>query len=537
MSQPLLSLLHPTARVKPSSSFPRGWRAAFDLYLERADHPERIEYVLAVHESRWEGFHVSALADGPQGEEFAAVQWIKNTGRDCAVAQLNCAAAASTGKLLMGVMDDLEPPEHWDTLVQEAFESGCDYPHESDYSGEYVMHLSSGSPSDRELMIAGAITRKRYERYGYILNPQFESMFSDNYFTWQARRDEQEGKCKIITRLDIEFKHNHPLFGRGKPDELYALQNRPEAYREGAATFARLTTGQRVLAVCCPGEVFRHEWVATTYGLLMHIKDSQRFSQIGNHWCHTSNVHSTRIELAASVLSASPRADLVLWLDDDNLLEPGQFDMLVQDLDAHPELSGVVGWCWCDPADPQGLKNKPLEMSCGRQGEALKCMRFTLEDWNKARASDKWLVGSDDIAPDAFWSGFPVVLMRYEALEKLGALVFAPMVIPEVHHGFTSEDTSFFYRAHAAGLKFAVDLRVKVPHLKVRNIEPQYLSESERGKVLESQGKGGDALRTALQTARYMGDWPLWTDKRGNYSPYRTLTCNEQVMEAAVGAD
>jgi hypothetical protein len=435
------------------------------------------------------------------GKCFANGKHIKNTGRDCNVDQINVAAAASTGKLLMGVMDDLEPPEHWDTLILDAFETGCDYPDEADYTGEYVMHFSTGSPMDKDLMNAGAITRKRYERYGYVVHPAFESMYCDNYLTWQARRDEAAGLCKIITRLDIEFKHNHPIFGRGKPDEIYALQNREEAYREGAATFARLTTGQRVLAVCTPGEVFRHEWVANTYGLLMHIKDSGKFSQIGNHWCHTSNVHSTRIELAESVLTVSPKADLVLWLDDDNILRPEQFAMLLQDLDDHAELSGVVGWCWCDPADPEAVKNAPLEMSCGRQGEDMLCKRLTLEDWKAAKESGNWLVGSDEVAPDAFWSGFPVVLMRYEALQKLGALVFAPMVMPKVHHGFTSEDTSFFYRAHQAGLKFAVDLRVKVSHLKVRTIEPQYLPESDRGKVMESQGKLPEAVNLSRGVA------------------------------------
>ena len=99
------------------------------------------------------------------------------------------------------------------------------------------------------------------------------------------------------------------------------------------------------------------------------------------------------------------------------------------------------------------------------------------------------LITSDDIAPDAFWSGFPVVLMRYSALEKLGARAFLPLLRPDVKHGFTSEDTSFFYNAHKAGLKSAVHLSVQVPHLKVRSIYPQYIAESEREKVLEVQGK------------------------------------------------
>ena len=50
--------------------------------------------------------------------------------------------------------------------------------------------------------------------------------------------------------------------------------------------------------------------------------------------------------------------------------------------------------------------------------------------------------------------------------------------------GFTSEDTSFFYNAKQAGMKFAVDLRVKVPHMKLRAIEPQYVAKREYGPGL-----------------------------------------------------
>ena len=64
MSAPLISVLHPTARVKPSKAFPCGWRAAFDSYLEKADHPEQIEYVISVHESRWERFHLERMFGG-----------------------------------------------------------------------------------------------------------------------------------------------------------------------------------------------------------------------------------------------------------------------------------------------------------------------------------------------------------------------------------------------------------------------------------------------------------------------------------------
>ena len=58
-------------------------------------------------------------------------------------------------------------------------------------------------------------------------------------------------------------------------------------------------------------------------------------------------------------------------------------------------------------------------------------------------------------------------------------------MLGDYHRGFTSEDTTWFRRAHEAGLKFAVDLRVKVPHLKLRAIEPQIIPAEYRDRIGE----------------------------------------------------
>ena len=497
MATPLISLLHPTARVKPSEAFPRGWKDAHDVWLSRADHPERIEYVLAVHESRWHAFCAEdirvGLGDVPgiEVEKWYHFESVKNTKRDCVVDQTNCAAEASRGRVLMGVADDYYPPEHWDTLVLDGM---------SRFDLEAVMVCSTGATPerDRELMIGGACTRALIERRGYCLDPDFESMFSDNWWAIENRRDEAAGLLTIIERLDIQFEHRHPIFGKGQMDDIYRLQNRPEAYNDGAITLRR-KMGAQMIAIGLPGQTFSSQWAhgwTKLYGHLMAVRNMLTMPI----FMYTSNVHCTRIEWAEQVLESKYKPEWVLSIDDDNVLSPEQFDMLLGDLIENPDLAGVVGWCNCDPADPLGDKNLPYVTSCGRQsgwnadrtenGEGLGCKRFKIEDFERAFARrGKPLISSDDIAPDAFWSGFPVVLMRRETLQKLGPSAFLPMVRSDVKYGFTSEDTTFFYRAHQAGLKFAVDMRVKVPHLKLGAIEAQYLPGVKREEVLEAQGK------------------------------------------------
>jgi len=509
-NRPTISLLHPTARVLPSDGFPRGWRDAHDAWLERADHPENIEYVLAVHESRWGDFWNGEI---PSVQDIATVM---NPGRDCVVDQLNAAALASTGQLLVGVQDDLYPPEHWDTLLLLALPPQKKYDVEvsalpPDLDGECIIVCSSGAPPerDRELMIAGACTRTRYERYGFLLDPDFESMYADNWYAHVARRDEAAGLVEIIERLDIQFEHRHPALVNPNRhgnmrlkdlDATYQLQNRPQAYQDGQITFKR-KLGAKLIAIGLPGQQFSGDYLYSWTVLYGHLMANRGFFTMPvMHY--TSNVHCTRMEFFKTVIEARHKPDWVLTLDDDNLLSPEQFDMLLADLEENSELAGVVAWCWCDPADAKGEKNAPMVASCGRQsgwnanrtenGQGLRAHMFTLEEFEdnfRKKERGQYLVTSDDVAPDAFWSGFPVVLMRYSTVEAMGPESFCPIVRPDVKFGFTSEDTSFFYRAHQKGLKFAVDMRVKVPHLKLRAIEQQFLLGVSRQQVLEAQGK------------------------------------------------
>ena len=518
MPAPLISLLHPTRRIGPSEGFPHGWREAHDVWLSRADHPEWIEYVLAVHESRFPDAFASVVEDETV-RAWAPFRLVQNFGRDCVVDQLNAAAEASSGSILMGIQDDFFPPQGWDTTVIRAFENGLGTPLDIDGTmgvRESVVLFSSGATPDRdrELMIAGASTRKRYERYGYILDPDFESMFADNHFAWQARRDEAAGLCTIIERLDIQFEHRHPSLTGGPLDAAYLQENRPEAYQAGLLTFRR-KQGVKSIAIGLPGNTFSAAWAHGWTALYGHLVTVRNFLTMPI-FLYTSNVHCTRMEWASAILESGHQVDYALSIDDDNILTPDQFDMLLADLEADPELDIVVGWCWCDPADVLG--DKALVASCGRQkgwdtqrnekGEGLPGAMFTRADFEASLASGKpapHLISSKDLFPDAFWSGFPVVLMRREVLEVLGPQAFLPMVRPDVKFGFTSEDASFFYRAHKAGLNSAVDMRVKVPHLKLRAIEQQFLPGVTREQVLDAQGKRFGAAQPEAAALEYTG--------------------------------
>jgi hypothetical protein len=418
----------------------------------------------------------------------------RNCNRDCVVDQTNAAFEASSGRLIVGIQDDFFPPEHWDTLLLEALVRR-QYPAEEFTIGDSVLdecvHVlcSSGQSieRERELMIAGMVTRPVFERRGYVLDPDFESMFADNWWAFENRRDAAAGTLEIIERFDIQFEHRHPVFGTGKMDAAYAQENRSEAYLRGSVVYHQKVTGKAVMVMCLPGESFRSEIVGSRFQLIEDVKARTDWGLVAPHWCYTSNVYATRIELAKEALrfpSITLKDDLVLWVDDDNDLRFEQLAMLIEDLNADPDLGVVVGWCWCDHTESENSQARTWVMSCGRQNpDDLECLRFSGEDFDKAIERGSMLISSDDIGTHNFWSGMPVVLMRRSVLEQLGPLAFAPILDPRVKDGFTSEDTSFFLNAARAGVKCAVDIRAKVPHVKWRAIEPQYIPLSERAEV------------------------------------------------------
>ena len=498
--RPLISVIHPTRRIEASAGFPQGWRSVYDAYRAACENPACVEYILVVHSSRWKQFWPSDFYNNADVRFWGRLRIVENTGRDCVVDQLNAGAKAATGVVLMGAMDDMYPPQDWDLKILEAMcgprDSQGNFPGIGALDRETILVCGTGAgvERDRELMIAGAVTKNRVDRIGYLLDPDFESMFADNMYAYLARQDEKAGACVIADRMDIQFRHEHPILVTDKPiDETYEVQNRKDAYQSGYATFLRKTQGTRTLAVCMPGETFRKEIFASHLHLVCALNQGPRFL-VQPLVFYSSNVHYTRQMMTQELNDAPAPWDYVLWVDDDNQLTPQQFDLLYRDLDEHPELAGVVGWCWCDPGNKADLKPQDWMMSVGRQGswdDGLPCFRMTMQDFQRAAESGQYLIHSDDLAKEGhvFWSGFPAVLLRGETLRELGPMAFAPVHHPKVKFEYLSEDASFFHNAQKAGMKFACDIRVKVPHGKFRAIEPAYIPKSERDEALKATGQ------------------------------------------------
>jgi hypothetical protein len=453
--RPLFSLLHTSAR-------PDQWRQVYDAWLDNCANPAAVEYVLVV-DTRWGFTHLPTLR--PQDK----VMW--NDGRRCCVDGWNIAAAASTGLILIVSADDQYPCENgnWDRELIAKVPPTTDF----------IIRVSSGARNEqsRNVMVMPIMSRPRYEKQGFVFWPEYESMFADQDLCESAYAD-----GVVVDAWDLLFPHHHPVVDPTvQIDEAYAFQNRTEAYTTGEAIltrrraneFGKRNTGsehgspvavmpspakKETIAFGLPGEVFSQSWVA---GWTTILRDLAPHYHLDPLFCWSSSVFTTRTTIWKSFRDSRPQPDWMLWMDDDNLVTPEQIQMLIFDLKANPEYDMAVGWCWCGGDVYDTLEPR---ISCGVfQLNSPRICRYITEQ--------ELMAGMGPLAEIGF-SGFPVVLMRRSILSKLDENAFAPLFGPQFNHGFAGEDISFCHRAWQAGVKIVVDRRVKVPHLKLRSIEP-----------------------------------------------------------------
>lgn len=158
------------------------------------------------------------------------VKVVVNSGdRNCNTGW-NVAAESTSGKVIIAVPDDFVPPERWDTLLLGLNPQGW-------IDGEYVVHIDDGYV--RTLCTLAILTRKRYERFGYLFYPGYQSMFTDTEFTEVAYRD-----GVVIYAQHLLFEHLHPDCKKRERDSVDTKHASQSRWDEGEALFnARKSAG------------------------------------------------------------------------------------------------------------------------------------------------------------------------------------------------------------------------------------------------------------------------------------------------------
>jgi hypothetical protein len=195
---------------------------AREIWMELADNPAAVEHIFAIDD-----------------DDAESCRWLKSFAhvvspkRTC-VDAWNRAAVASSGRVLIQVSDDWIPPRGWDTKLRAIY-TGRDPLNE-----DFVLAVNDGHRTD-ELLCMAILSRARWQTQGEMFSPDYESVFSDNHFTYHAYKD-----GVVINARHLTFEHHHPAHGKGRMDDTYRRQNAPEKYRRGLETFKRLNPGVHV---------------------------------------------------------------------------------------------------------------------------------------------------------------------------------------------------------------------------------------------------------------------------------------------------
>jgi hypothetical protein len=207
--EPIFSLSYTSCRA--DSILP-----AVKMWLDRADHPETIEVVICVDGNSQDCMEAARAVTG------AKVIVQPDPPYNC-VRGWNLAATQTTGKVIVNMADDFSPPLHWDTLLLGLNPPGW-------IDGEYVVHVASGYVED--IPVLSILTRKRYERFGYVFYPSYESMFCDTELGTVAYRD-----GVVIEAKHLLFEHMHCDCGKRAKDEHDVVHGSKDRWNRGEMLF------------------------------------------------------------------------------------------------------------------------------------------------------------------------------------------------------------------------------------------------------------------------------------------------------------
>jgi hypothetical protein len=155
--------------------------------------------------------------------EHTTVKVTVNKGPKNCNAGWNAAAEISTGKIIIAVADDFTPPQYWDELLL-ALEPKT-WPDE-----DRVIHINDGYV--RDLCTLAIFTRTRYDKFGYLWYPKYQSMFNDTEFTEVAYRD-----GVVIEAMHLLFEHIHPDCGKRERDNVDRAHASQERWNAGEMLF------------------------------------------------------------------------------------------------------------------------------------------------------------------------------------------------------------------------------------------------------------------------------------------------------------
>lgn len=207
MQEPVFSLAYTTVR-------PHAMREVIELWNNRSTKQVH-EWVIGVDAN-----NASVRAEAEKlALEYPRIKIAVNNGPETCVSGWNTAAAETTGKVIITVADDFRPPRDWDALLLSLEPKGW-------IDREHVVKVEDGYVHN--IFVISILTRKRYERFGYVFYPKYLSLFCDTEFGTVATRD-----GVVIEANHLLFEHLHPDCNKRDRDGVDLVHASSERWNSG----------------------------------------------------------------------------------------------------------------------------------------------------------------------------------------------------------------------------------------------------------------------------------------------------------------
>lgn len=197
-----------------------------DKWMTRASRPKLINWSITTDANKPDVLQIAEkVVEGLKVE--ASVGTVTDLPGTC-VKGWNLAAEiehahGGLGHIIIAVADDFDPPHGWDDQLVTVDSPGW-------WNEDRVVHVGDGYNPD--IFTLAILTRKRYERFGYIFYPGYESMFCDTEFTYVAHADRV-----VIQATHLVFEHLHPDCGKRQRDETDLNHSNRQRYAVGEMLF------------------------------------------------------------------------------------------------------------------------------------------------------------------------------------------------------------------------------------------------------------------------------------------------------------
>jgi hypothetical protein len=198
------SLIHPSrGRVEIA-------RQTIELWLNNADDKSNIEYILSVdvtdpHLRRYKQLAMDLGIN------------IHIAMNKSAIEAINRATKKSVGRIIIVVSDDFLCEQGWDTSLLNELEGKEDY---------LVKTRDGIQPT---LVTLPLLDRKYYNRFGYVYQPEFQHLFSDQEMTAVAMM------LGRLIKSDLFFEHIHYSTGKFQKDEI--SERNDKSWNQGKKVF------------------------------------------------------------------------------------------------------------------------------------------------------------------------------------------------------------------------------------------------------------------------------------------------------------